>query len=154
MKYVQKLPLSLESTWNFFSSPSNLKLLTPHYLDFKITNSLENSKIYAGQIISYTIKPFWNFPIEWVTEITHVKEPYYFIDEQRFGPYEFWHHEHWFKSISEGVEMTDIIYYKMPFGLIGKGLHLFKIKRTLQEIFNYRYDQIEKILVSNLNLSN
>lgn len=144
LKYSQKIPLSLEESWDFFSSPSNLKTLTPDYLNFKI-KSTEEKKMYAGQIIVYDIHPILNLPIEWVTEITHVEKPYYFIDEQRFGPYKFWHHQHHFRSISNGVEMVDILYYQMPFGFFGKLLHTFKIKQDLEKIFTYRRKKLENL---------
>lgn len=145
LTYLQKLPLSLEDSWNFFSSPANLKILTPDHLRFEITNNLENRKMYAGQIIAYTIRPLWNLPLEWISEITHVQEPYYFIDEQRFGPYKFWHHEHRFHSIPEGVEMTDTIYYKLPLGPLGKIFHALKVKHDLAAIFSYRQAKLEKM---------
>lgn len=145
LKYLQKLPLTLEESWKFFSSPANLKILTPKHLGFEITNGDESCAMYAGQIISYNIRPLWNFPVEWVTEITHVHEPFYFIDEQRFGPYKFWHHEHRFNAIPKGVEMIDIIYYELPFGIIGKTLHSIKVKNDLEAIFAYRYETLEKL---------
>jgi ligand-binding SRPBCC domain-containing protein len=145
LKYLQKVPLSLEESWNFFSSPANLKILTPEHLGFEITNDLENRKMYAGQIIAYTIRPVLNFPIEWVTEITEVQEPHYFIDEQRFGPYKFWHHEHRFSQIPNGVEMVDSVYYKMPFGVLGKALHYLKVKKDLETIFSYRQKKLEQL---------
>ena len=148
LNYVQKVPLSLEESWDFFSSPANLKILTPEYLSFEMTNAHENRKMYAGQIITHCIRPIWNFPLEWVTEITHVQEPYYFIDEQRFGPYKFWHHEHWFKPISKGVEMTDRVYYKLPFGFFGQALHALKIKHDLEAIFSYRHAKLEQLFGS------
>lgn len=145
LKYAQRLPLSLEESWNFFSSPKNLKILTPEHLGFEIKNDLENRKMYAGQIIAYTIRPVFNLPLEWITEITQVQEPYYFIDEQRFGPYKFWHHEHRFHPIPNGVEVVDMIYYKMPFGLLGKLLHKVKVKQDLEQIFSYRHAKLEKL---------
>ncbi|MBA3603920.1 MAG: SRPBCC family protein, partial [Parachlamydiaceae bacterium] len=102
LKYLQKIPLSLEESWDFFSSPKNLKILTPEHLGFEILNDLGNKKMYPGQIITYNVRPILNIPLEWVTEITHVQEPNYFVDEQRFGPYKFWHHEHHFKPIPNG----------------------------------------------------
>lgn len=144
LKYSQNLPLSLEESWNFFSSPKNLNILTPAYLNFKIS-SLEIEDMYAGQMIVYDIHPILNIPIEWVTEITQVEKPYYFIDEQRFGPYKFWHHEHRFRSIDNGIEMTDIIYYQLPFGIFGKALHRLKIKHDLEKIFAFRRAKLEDL---------
>jgi ligand-binding SRPBCC domain-containing protein len=154
LKYVQRLPLSLENCWDFFSSPTNLKSLTPSHLGFEIKNDLENTKMYAGQIIVYTIRPLWNIPLKWVTEITHAQEPYYFIDEQRFGPYKFWHHEHRFHPIPKGIEMVDTLYYTLPFGLLGKAFHSLKIKKDIEAIFSYRRVKLEKLFgpYSELNM--
>ena len=145
LKYAQRLPLSLEESWDFFSSPKNLKILTPGHLGFEIQKDFEDKKMYAGQIIAYTIRPVFNIPLEWVTEITQVNEPYFFIDEQRFGPYKFWHHEHRFNSIVGGVEIVDTIYYKMPFGLIGRFLHFAKVKGDLEAIFSFRHQKLEEL---------
>lgn len=145
LKYSQKLPLSIDESWDFFSSPDNLKILTPEHMGFEITNRHESRKMYAGQIIAYTIRPLWNIPLEWVTEITHVQKPEYFIDEQRFGPYKFWHHEHRFFPIPQGVELIDIIHYKLPFGFLGKMIHSFKVKNDLDKIFSYRKAKLEKM---------
>lgn len=145
LKHTQKLPISIEEAWDFFSSPSNLEKLTPESLRFEVANRSENGKMYAGQIIEHTIRPLWNIPLKWVTEITHVRKPYYFIDEQRFGPYKFWHHEHRFNPTPEGVKMVDIVYYKMPFGPLGWLLHSLKVKEDLNAIFSYRHAKLEEI---------
>ncbi len=145
LKYTQKVPLNLEESWDFFSSPANLKILTPEHLGFEIINDLENRKMYPGQIIVYKIRPLLNFSLEWVSEITHVQKPYYFVDEQRFGPYKYWHHEHHFNPVLNGVELIDIVYYKMPFGFIGQALHSLKVKHDLETIFSYRRNKLEKL---------
>jgi ligand-binding SRPBCC domain-containing protein len=145
LKYTQKLPISLEDSWEFFSSPKNLSLITPEYMSFEIKKPMLESNMYPGQIIEYTIKPLFNIPITWVTEIMHVEKPYYFVDEQRFGPYQFWHHEHHFKAIPSGVEMTDLVYYKMKFGFIGDLVNHFKVKKDLEGIFSYRKTKLEAI---------
>ncbi|MBA3815545.1 MAG: SRPBCC family protein [Parachlamydiaceae bacterium] len=145
LKFLQKVPLSLKESWDFFSSPENLKILTPQHLGFEISNDLDDRKMYAGQIIAYRLRPVFNIPIEWVSEITHVQEPFYFVDEQCFGPYKFWHHEHHFKAIPNGVEVVDIIYYKMPFGFLGKVIHSLKVKQDLETIFTYRRAKLEEL---------
>ncbi len=145
IKYHQKLPISLKDCWDFFSSPNNLKILTPEYLGFEIMNELGNRKMYAGQIIAHKVRPVLNIPLEWVTEITHVQHPHYFVDEQRFGPYKFWHHEHHFNAIPNGVEAVDIISYKMPYGFIGRAINHFKVKHDIDAIFSYRKAKLEKL---------
>lgn len=142
---VQKLPISIEEAWSFFSSPKNLKVITPDYMGFEITSDLGDGKMYPGQIISYIVTPVLNIPLEWVTEISHVSEPHYFVDEQRFGPYSFWHHKHFFKAIEGGVEMTDTVHYKVPFGPIGDLANVLFVKNKLKEIFDYRYQKLENL---------
>lgn len=144
LHFLQKLPIGLSEAWDFFSQPANLEKITPASLGFKITENHEDKCMYAGQVLSYTFTPLWKIRLEWVTEITAVQKPLYFIDEQRFGPYAFWHHEHWFTAISGGVLMEDIIYYKLPLGVLGKALHSLKIKNDLEEIFKHRQTILEK----------
>ncbi len=135
----QKLPITIEKAWDFLSSPANLKLITPEHMGFIINSGfVKGEKMYAGMVINYTVKPILGLPISWVTEITHVEKPNYFVDEQRFGPYSFWHHKHFLKAIPGGVEMNDIIDYKAPFGPIGDLMNILLIKNQLKNIFDYR----------------
>jgi ligand-binding SRPBCC domain-containing protein len=137
LKYSQKLPISLNEAWDFLSSPNNLELITPKSMDFNITD-WDRKKAYPGQIIRYTVKPILGIKISWVTEITHVRDKEYFVDEQRFGPYTFWHHKHFIKEIEGGVIMEDVIHYKPPFGLIGVLLNFLFINSKLNSIFKHR----------------
>ena len=137
LKYSQKLPISLNEAWDFLSSPNNLELITPKSMDFNITD-WDKKKAYPGQIIRYTVKPILGIKINWVTEITHVRAKEYFVDEQRFGPYTFWHHKHFIKEIEGGVIMEDVIHYKPPFGLLGVLLNFLFINSKLNSIFKHR----------------
>ena len=137
LKYSQKLPINLNEAWDFLSSPNNLELITPKSMDFNITD-WDKKKAYPGQIIRYTVKPILGIKINWVTEITHVRGKEYFVDEQRFGPYTFWHHKHFIKEIEGGVIMEDVIHYKPPFGLIGVLLNFLFINSKLNSIFKHR----------------
>lgn len=101
--------------------------------------------MYPGQIIQYIVTPIFGIKTKWVTEITHVKEGLYFVDEQRFGPYSLWHHKHFFKEVGDGVEMEDIIHYKVPFGFFGQLLHPILVKPKLDEIFNYRKEKLKAL---------
>ena len=139
IKTVQVLPISLEAAWGFFSSPANLKEITPDNLGFNIVSLHHGDKMYAGQIIEYTVRPVLNIPLYWMTEITHVEHLKYFVDEQRYGPYSMWHHQHHFKVIEGGVEMTDIVHYKLPLWFLGDIANSLFVKQQLKEIFDYRY---------------
>ena len=139
IKSTQHLPLSLEEAWDFFSSPNNLAKITPPDMGFIITSDKKDGeKMYAGQIITYILKPMLGIPVKWMTEITHVKEGEYFIDEQRFGPYKLWHHRHSFKKIATGVEMHDEVNYVLPFGILGTMAHNLFIRKRIEYIFEYR----------------
>ena len=133
----QRLPITMEEAWSFLSSPRNLKEITPSYMSFDIISGADKP-MFAGQIIQYIVTPIFGIKTTWVTEITHVVEGKYFVDEQRFGPYALWHHKHFIYPIEGGVEIEDIIDYKVPFGFIGKLVHPFLVKPKLTEIFNHR----------------
>ena len=102
------------------------------------TLSGDERQMFAGQIIHYTITPLFGLKLEWVTEITHVSDKSFFVDEQRYGPYKFWHHKHFLKEIDGGVEMEDIVHYKLPMGILGKMIHPILVKPKLEQIFEYR----------------
>ena len=133
----------MEKAWEFFSSPKNLAVITPNNMGFHIRTELQE-KMYPGMIIVYTVKPLLNIPMTWVTEITQVEKHAYFIDEQRVGPYAIWHHQHWFKEIDGGVEMTDIVDYRLPLAPFGNVMH-FVVKSQLKKIFSYRIEKTEEI---------
>lgn len=142
LETTQQLAASPEEAWAFFSDPGNLALITPPSLGFRVTSPLPE-KMYPGMIVTYTLSPFPLLRISWVTEITHMEEPRYFVDEQRFGPYRFWHHRHLFRETAGGVEMTDIVTYALPFGIFGEvaaGL----VAARLREIFDFRREFLER----------
>jgi ligand-binding SRPBCC domain-containing protein len=139
-----KVAASLEEVWDFISSPSNLKKITPDYMGFEITSPGLPQKIYPGLMISYRVRPVLGIPMNWLTEITQVREPYYFVDEQRAGPYALWHHEHRLESAEKGVLMTDLVTYRLPAGPLGTLAHSLFIKNQLKGIFQYRELALEK----------
>ena len=144
LKTSQKLSISVETAWKFFSNPANLSKITPPWLNFEVRTDLPE-KMYAGMIITYFVRPLLNIPQTWVTEITHVNEPNYFVDEQRIGPYSIWHHQHKIEPIEGGVLMTDIVSYKPPFGIFGSIANSILIKKQLKEIFDFRVTAVEKM---------
>lgn len=144
LKAVQTIPVNIETAWNFFSRPENLNAITPKKLGFKIIGSQHAEEMYAGQIIEYTVKPLLGIPLYWMTEITHVIDKEYFIDEQRYGPYSLWHHQHHFKQVNNGIEMTDIVHYKIPFWFIGDVANAVMVKNQLKEIFEFRYKIVQQ----------
>jgi ligand-binding SRPBCC domain-containing protein len=141
----QLLKCDLKTAWDFMSSPANLSTITPDYMGFEMLNDLHGDKMYAGQIIEYYVKPILGIKLHWVTEITHVQDHAFFVDEQRFGPYSFWHHKHFLKEVSQGVEMNDLVHYKVPLGVLGNIVNRLLIRQQLKEVFDYRYKKIDEL---------
>lgn len=138
------LGVSLETAWDFFSDPNNLPRITPPELNLHITSETE-SKIYPGMIITYTITPIPFFRSTWTTEITQVDSPSYFVDEQRSGPYRFWHHKHFFTEADGQTQVRDLVHYSLPLGPVGRLANLFFVGRKVDFIFNYRSTQLRKL---------
>ena len=132
-----QLPIDINEAWKFLSDPGNLKLITPDYMGFHIISGTE-PVMYAGQMISYKVSPLLGIKLNWVTEITHVDDKKYFVDEQRIGPYSMWHHKHFLKEIPNGTEIIDIVHYKLPLSFIANRFHSILVKPKLKEIFDYR----------------
>ena len=149
LKREQILKSDLETIWNFVSSPKNLPKITPTYMNFNITSKDLKDDMYPGMLISYTVTPVLGIPMSWLTEITHVSDKKYFVDEQRYGPYAMWHHQHFIEPHKDGILMTDIVTYKMPLGILGRIAHWLFVKRQLNSIFNYRFQKMEEIFNSN-----
>ncbi|MFZ9386516.1 MAG: SRPBCC family protein [Chitinophagaceae bacterium] len=145
IKTVQRIPVTLQQAWEFFSNPANLAAITPEDMGFQVISRHHGPVMYPGQLIEYKVKPVLGIPVYWMTEITHVSEKKYFVDEQRFGPYRLWHHQHHFREIPGGVEMTDIVHYRIPFAFIGRLANWLVISKKLDAIFKYRYDKVETL---------
>lgn len=139
----QRLPISIDEAWFFFSDPGNLAHITPPSLGLRMTSETAG-RMYAGMIITYRVSPVLGIPMSWITEITHVDEPRLFIDEQRFGPYRFWHHQHHFREIERGIEIRDIVHYSPFFGPFDVIVNELVAKKKLREIFSYRRQYLEK----------
>lgn len=141
---TQKLPVSINEIWEFISSPDNLKEITPDQMGFIVTSNSGGGKMYPGMIITYRVSPLFGIIVNWMTEITHVKDHEYFVDEQRQGPYSMWHHEHKIEAIEGGVLMTDILTYSPPFGFLGAIANSILIKNKVKQIFDFRTVALEK----------
>jgi len=140
----QKLPISVETAWDFLSNPKNLKKIMPEDMGFEIISGADRP-MYAGQLIKYNVTPLLGIKTKWITEITHSEYLKYFVDVQLYGPYSLWHHKHFIKEIEGGVEMEDIVDYKIPLGIIGQMIQSFIVKPKLEAIFKYRTEKLEEI---------
>ena len=144
LKRQQLVKTDMATCWYFFSSPGNLQKITPKYMGFDVLTEVPE-KMYEGLMIEYRVRPLLGIPMNWITEITHVKEHQFFVDEQRKGPYRIWHHEHHFETVDNGVLMSDIVSYELPFGILGKIAHPILVQRKLNEIFDFRFEIVEEI---------
>ena len=144
LEVAQDFPIKQEEAWAFLSDPANLEKITPPHMKFTITSKVD-AKMYAGQLITYKVAIMSGFKTNWVTEITHVNAPFYFVDEQRFGPYSMWHHEHRIIQEKDGIRMLDKVTYKIPLGILGNLAHALFIKKQLREIFNYRFQALSNM---------
>lgn len=145
LKTVQKIPVSIEKAWEFYSNPSNLQLITPDDMGFKVISGSHETSLYKGQMFEYKVSPLLRIPLYWKTEITKVEAPFHFIDLQVKGPYKQWEHQHFFKSIDGGVEMTDIIHYENPLRLLGTIANNLFVKNKLRKIFEFRFKKVEQL---------
>ena len=144
----QILPISLDKAWEFFTLPTNLDKITPKEMEFRITNNPPN-KTYKGQIITYKIGVLPMIKSNWITEITHFEDHQFFVDEQRFGPYAMWHHEHHFEALPDGkVKMTDIVNFKLPMGILGDFFAGKFVTNKVKFIFESRHKILEKAFPS------
>lgn len=141
----QHLPISIEKAWDFFSSPGNLRLITPDDMAFEIIARKGKGKMVENDLIDYKVRPVMNFPVKWRTLITNVQEPYCFVDKQVKGPYKFWEHTHNFTEMQGGVLMEDKINYQLPYGYLGKLLYPF-VKKRLDHIFDYRTNKLNQLI--------
>jgi ligand-binding SRPBCC domain-containing protein len=145
LQRTQVLPISINEAWDFFSNPKNLKVITLEFMRFDITSVSKDSRMYPGMIITYIVSPIMNIPFNWVTEITHVNEPHYFVDNQKSGPFKFWHHQHFFKEVPSGSEMTDIVNYAAPFDPISRPIEKTIVRQRVEMIFDFRYKKLNEM---------
>ncbi len=143
-EYTQTLPTSLDESWIFFCDPANLARITPPAMKFRLTCSPPKD-LHAGMILTYSLRPLFGIKVDWTTEITHMQKPFFFVDEQRIGPYRFWHHQHHFREVDGGVEMHDLVHYLLPHmqftALVNRCLVMPRLKR----IFDYRRKTLQEI---------
>jgi len=144
-KAVQFLPIDKKEAWDFFSSPTNLTLMTPPEMDFKILTSLSSGEIFDGMKIDYRVKPLFGISMHWQTEIKKVENQRSFTDTQIKGPYEIWEHTHIFSESNDGVLMQDVVNYKLPLGYIGVMMNSILIRKKIENIFEYRKKVLQKL---------
>lgn len=144
-EWTQFIPRPLDEVWEFFSRPENLNKVTPKEMKFEILTDIANKPMYEGMIINYKVTPVFGIRLRWTTEIQRIKEGKYFVDEQRFGPYAMWHHEHHFREADGGTYMTDLLHYAIPFGPIGQLANFIMVDSKVEEIFKFRVKAVDEL---------
>jgi ligand-binding SRPBCC domain-containing protein len=141
----QEVRTTIKKAWDFIENPKNLNRITPPDLNFEIVSNVPE-RMYNGLIVEYHITiPFFGRK-RWVAEIKHIREHFSFVDEQRAGPYKLWYHYHELAETELGIRVIDRVYYAVPYGILGRLLHFFIIKKTLERIFAYRAEKFEELL--------
>jgi len=144
LERTQLIPAPAEQVWAFIASPIKLREITPPYMRFEIITGSLPENMYAGMLICYYVRPLLGIKLKWVTEITQAKGPDYFVDVQHRGPFRSWHHQHLFRAMAGGVEMTDTVHYQPPLGILGRLANGLFLKKQLHDLFEYRRVKIEE----------
>ena len=144
LRHEQRFPTDRNALWDFIATPNNLAAITPPSMRFETLHG-GGEAMFPGQVIAYRLRPLPGWKTSWVTEITHMENGRYFVDEQRFGPYAFWHHLHRLDDVPGGVKMTDTVHYKIPFDFLGNWVNALVVKKKLDEIFAYRRRKMETL---------
>jgi ligand-binding SRPBCC domain-containing protein len=143
LRQQQWIPRPIGQVFEFFAEARNLEELTPPWLHFQILSAGTES-IHAGSEIRYRLRVHY-LPIYWRTEIRRWEPPHRFVDIQRSGPYRLWHHTHRFQSVNGGTQITDVVRYTLPFGILGRMVHAWQVRRDVQQIFDYRRQRIQQL---------
>jgi len=143
----QIVSASLDEVWAYFATPQNLNEMTPSDMKFDIVHGGEG-KMFQGQLIEYRVGFMPLVKSRWLTEIAHVEDQAYFVDEQRIGPYRFWYHEHSFETVNGGTRITDQVTYELPFGFLGDIVHALWVGNRLKGIFDFRREKVKELFGS------
>ena len=133
----------IDEVFAFFSDARNLEEITPPWLGFRILTP-GPIRIATGTRIRYRLS-LHGIPLGWTTEIRQWRPPLSFVDVQLSGPYRLWHHTHRFEPKDGGTLMTDLVRYRLPFGILGRLMHVIKVRRDVERIFDYRFRRIQEV---------
>jgi len=143
LKAYQWLPSEKNKVFEFFSQASNLEVLTPEWLNFKI-EKVSDAKIKKDTLIDYNLR-VRGIPIRWKTLIAEWQVGHSFVDRMLKGPYRDWHHTHTFTELDGGTLIYDQVYYRLPIGVIGNLVAMLWVVADVFKIFNYRKAKISEL---------
>jgi len=139
----QWIPRPIDEVFAFFSDARNLEDITPPWLRFRIVTP-GPIRITRGTQIRYRLS-LHGIPMGWTTQIRQWRPSFRFVDVQLRGPYRLWHHTHRFEPGPGGTLMTDVVRYRLPLGILGRVMHLIKVRRDVERIFDYRFQRIQEV---------
>ncbi len=146
----QWVPRPVSEVFEFFSLETNLEILTPDILNFKVLGK-STEKIGEGTLIDYRLK-IRGIPARWQTRIECWEPGVRFVDNQLRGPYALWHHTHTFEARTvngvSGTFMRDRVRFRLPLGWLGNLVAGTFVKRDVRKIFEHRVATIERLFGS------
>jgi len=142
IRLEQLVPRPIDVVFDFFSRASNLAILTPPWLDFRMVGAPE--QLEAGSLIDYKLC-IHKIPVRWTTQITEWEPPRRFVDIELSGPLALWHHEHVFVPDPNGTIMQDTVCYALPFGLLGQIANRLLVARDLEDLFDFRAQKMREL---------
>ncbi len=135
-----------ERAFEFLLRPANVALISPPDLGLAFTSAPD--VVELGSRIEFRIQGFGQVQTL-VHEITHLVHPEQIVETQVRGLFSRWVHEHSFEATPEGtVIVTDRIDFQPPTGLLGFLVTANRILEQLEEGFEHRHEQLQKLLAT------
>ncbi len=129
-------PASEVYAWH--ALPGALERLTPPGERLKILEKTGGVERGARVVLQFGR---WPFQGRWVAEHEDFEEGRYFSDVQVSGPFAYWKHTHTFEPDGPAAcFLEDRVEYALPFGVLGRWIAGWYVRRQLAKLFEYRHN--------------
>jgi ligand-binding SRPBCC domain-containing protein len=135
----------IEQVFHFHDDTRNLLRITPPSIKVAIETMGEPG---LGYEVVLKVRQFGIFTMRWKVKITEYTSPTLMSDEQVSGPFAFWKQTRRLRNVEGGTELTDIVEYQPPFGILGRIANALVIRNQVQQMFTYRQAATKRILES------